>query len=142
MLVILADEDNRCASNGPLSPVSGWPSRPNRRRPALAAGTGWRARGVSLSVSGGARRDGFNSVGGIHGDLPWFGRLQFRDEQPQHPVLVAGLDVPGVETVTQKQLAGEGSLRMFAHQGLGPLTAPVTLGLDGEHVLLHRQVDR
>ena len=54
-----------------------------------------------------------------------------------------GVDVVRVEGLTQEQLAGEGAPRALRHDDLVSLAhGAAALRLQGEHVLLHRELDR
>src|SRR5438105_9303726 len=76
-------------------------------------------------------------------DAAWLGPLRDRDTQGEDTVVVAGLDVFGVERVSQEQLTGVRALGTFGNQPLVALLAlPGPLRLDDQHVLLDRQIHR
>jgi hypothetical protein len=57
-------------------------------------------------------------------------------------VVVAGLDAVGIQSLAQEELPAEAALWALRHQHLVALDRlPPPFGRDGEHVLLHRQLD-
>src|SRR4029079_1716259 len=65
------------------------------------------------------------------GDLPRLGPLGDRDVQGQHPRVVAGGNVLGIEVVAENQLAAEHAPRTFGGDQFGVAGARGTFGLDG-----------
>src|SRR4051794_1285350 len=66
-----------------------------------------------------------------------------RDRDRQDAVLVVRLDALGVQRFAEEDLAAVGALRPFPGEDLVALLGPPRpIGLYGQHVALHRALDR
>jgi hypothetical protein len=75
-------------------------------------------------------------------DLARLGDLGHRDPQRQHTVVHIGLDVFGVEALSEMDLAPEGTAGPFGEIRLiAVLPVPVAFGRDGQHAALDVDVD-
>src|SRR3954451_23955755 len=71
------------------------------------------------------------------------GLLRDRKPQGQHAVGVLGVNTVGVERLAQEQLTAERPVRPLTDQQLDPVgLGPLAFGMDRQHVLLDRQVNR